>query len=248
MSETATKAALYAALAKAQSEYGTVDRTATNPHFKSKYAPLDKVLDAIGPALSANGLCHYWRQSMGQDGEFVIVTVTAGIGHGESGESIESSLSWGVPDDVQKLGSALTYLRRYTIEAVAGVAADSDDDGNGSASERTPARAVTPTNAAKTQAAIDKGKANQDDEATVKFGEALASIRWTLADFKAELVDFAGIKVPNVIAKPYSQWPEWAKVKARELYEKIRAGDGDGPLPEPPPPPPGVPEDDEIPF
>lgn len=248
MSETATKAALYAALAKAQGEYGTVDRTATNPHFKSRYAPLDKVLDAITPALAANGLCHYWRQSMGRDGEFVVVTVTAGIGHGESGESIESSLSWGVPDDVQKLGAALTYLRRYTLEAVAGVAADSDDDGNGSASEHVPALAVTPKNSAKTQAAIDKGKANQDDEATARFGEALALIQWTLADFKAELVDYAGIKVPKSLDKPYGQWADWQKAKARELYEKIRAGDGEGPLPEPPPPEPAVPPEEEIPF
>jgi hypothetical protein len=247
MSETATKAALYAALAKAQSEYGTVDRTATNPHFKSKYAPLDKVLDAIGPALSANGLCHYWRQSMGQDGEFVIVTVTAGIGHGESGESIESSLSWGVPDDVQKLGSALTYLRRYTIEAVAGVAADSDDDGNGSASERTPARAVTPTNAAKTQAAIDKGKANQNSEEAQAFEDRLGALGKSVSDMRSWLVESKRVKKPAIIEGSYMGWPDWVKDVA---WDRIKqAEDAKPKQPEPPAElPAGVPEDDSIPF
>ncbi len=219
------QAALYAALAKAQAEYGPVDRSAVNPHFQSRYAPLDKVLDAITPALTKHGLCRGWRQSMATEGEgehsIVVVTVTAFIAHAE-GQSIESSLSWGVPDDVQKLGAALTYMRRYTMEAIAGVAADSDDDGNGAAGTTKPA-AVNQRNAAKTKAAIDAGAQHRDDEETQQFTAALAEIRWTLTDFKAELVDYAKMKVPRSLDKRFPEWPAFAKDKARELFKQIKA-------------------------
>lgn len=219
-----SKAGLYAALAKAQAEYGAVERSAMNPHFKKPYAPLDKVLEAVGPALAANGLCHYWRNGMAKDGEFVVVTVTAIIGHAESGETIESALSWGVPDDIQKLGAALTYMRRYTLEAIAGVAADSDDDGNGTAAERTPARAPAhkPVADAKTKAALDKGATNRNDEETAEFEAAVAALGWTLPAFKDDLLGFARIKVPTLIDVPFAKWQDWIKAKARELYKSIK--------------------------
>lgn len=246
MSET-NKATLFAALAKAQANFEPVHKssTANAGSYKYNYATLDIVLAAITPALSAEGLCRWWTTKV----EERVVTVEARIGFAESGESVFSALSWPVPDDIQDFGGVLTYLRRYTIQAVAGVAPDEDNDGAGLPPAPNPgSKAVTPKNAAKTQAALDKGKANQDDEATIKFGEALASIRWTLADFKAELVDYAGIKVPRSLDKPYAQWADWQKVKARELYEKIRAGDGNGPLPEPTPPEPTLPPEEEMPF
>lgn len=209
------KAALYAALSKAQAEYGPVERSATNPHFKSKYAPLDKVLDAITPALTKHGLCRGWRQDM--DGQNV--TVTAFIGHGESGYEIASSLTWGVPDNIQHLGAALTYMRRYTMEALAGVAADSDDDGNGAAdtAPKPAARKPKPT----MESAIAAGRENQHAETDQRFQVWLDGKGITIDEFRSDLIDFAAIKVPKTVAGPFSSWPDWVQDKARELRRQM---------------------------
>jgi hypothetical protein len=50
------------ALAKAQGEFGTVDKGATNPFFNSKYADLASILKAVTPILSKNGLCQPIRE------------------------------------------------------------------------------------------------------------------------------------------------------------------------------------------
>lgn len=117
---------LAAALAKAQGEIGGATKGALNPHFKSKYADLASVVDAIREPFAKNGLAMHqaYRSS---DGTLHIVTR---IIH-NSGQWIEDD---GVPlllskQDMQGLGSASTYARRYGLMAAAGVAPE-DDDGN----------------------------------------------------------------------------------------------------------------------
>lgn len=212
------KAALYAALAKAQAEYAPVERSAVNPHFKSKYAPLDKVLDAITPAMNKHGLCRGWRQDM--DGENV--TVTAFIGHGESGEEVVSSLTWGVPENIQHLGAAITYMRRYTMEALAGVAADSDDDGNG-ASDTAPKPKAKPKPTMKQ--ALNAGAATLASEIDGKFDAWLERHGITGEQFRSDLIDFAEIRIPKMVAGPFSSWEPWIQDKARELRKNIEASD-----------------------
>jgi hypothetical protein len=118
--------ALYMALAEAQMEYGRVEKTRPNEHFKSRYANLGDVMDAVLPALKKHGL--------------VPMQIPAGnrlyvrIIHGPSGQWIEGSLQIVPPDSrggIQALGSALTYTRRYLLTMMLGIVAfDEDDDGN----------------------------------------------------------------------------------------------------------------------
>lgn len=118
---------LAAALAKFQSEVKNPTNSADNPFFKSKYAPLNEILNDVRPLLSKHGLSVL--QSPGGDGNNI--TVTTLLMH-ESGEWIESQelvLKADKPT-AQGAGSAITYARRYALSAVLGISSEDDDDGN----------------------------------------------------------------------------------------------------------------------
>jgi hypothetical protein len=119
------RSALAKAMAKAQGDLGPVLKDKTNPAFKSKYADLGAVLEAILPALNRAGLSLI--QSPSYDGS--LVGVTSVLLH-ESGEWMEATLHMKpVKMDPQGIGSCITYARRYAALAIAG-AAPEDDDAN----------------------------------------------------------------------------------------------------------------------
>lgn len=114
-----------AALLKAQSAMTFAIKSAKNPHFKSNYADLPAVIEAIKPALNANGIV--FVQGIAGDSAGVIVTTR--LLH-TSGEWIEDSLFIPCPQaTAQAYGSAITYGRRYGLQSIVGLPAD-DDDGN----------------------------------------------------------------------------------------------------------------------
>lgn len=114
-----------AALAAAQAQMGKALKSANNTHFKSKYADLSSVVDATMPALNANGIAVI--QPM-QDSETGRVVMTKFI-H-TSGEVLECAIPLIVAkNDMQGMGSAITYARRYGLMSLAGIAPE-DDDGN----------------------------------------------------------------------------------------------------------------------
>jgi hypothetical protein len=125
---------LIESLVKAQSEMTHAAFDQTNPHFKSKFASLKSVIDAIKPALNANGI--------------FFMQVSHPLDHGVGIETIfckaDEKLSTGVvmvPVDkanAQGLGSALTYAKRYSLAMACGIAADVDDDGNDAAANPPP--------------------------------------------------------------------------------------------------------------
>ena len=109
------------ALIKFHQEVGRVAKNSDNPYFKSKYGDLNAYLDVIKTPLANCGLT------------IVQMPVTNGLktvlAH-ETGESYESECT--IPDlkaDPQKLGAAITYLRRYMIASMLMLNAE-DDDGN----------------------------------------------------------------------------------------------------------------------
>jgi hypothetical protein len=126
---------LATALAKAQAEVENASKNAANPHFKSKYADLAEVLNTVRPVFSRNGLAII--QSPGfADG---LASITTTIAH-SSGQYMTDTVHAPVgKQDAQGVGSALTYLRRYSLAAFAGVAQE-DDDGN-AASQKAPQQA-----------------------------------------------------------------------------------------------------------
>ena len=117
---------LAAALAKAQAELRNPPKDSVNPHFKSRYADLATVRDAVIPVLARHGLAVLQLPCEMDDAP----SLTTLLMH-TSGEWVETCVKLRPAKlDPQGIGSALTYHRRYDLQSLAGVAADDDDDGN----------------------------------------------------------------------------------------------------------------------
>lgn len=142
MKTSNTVGAIAKAMAAAQADMQNPAFDSNNPHFRSKFASLAAVRNAVIPAFARRGI------SVSQE----LTNEPGGIGcttilmH-ESGEW----LAYGpfvvstAKDDAQGRGSASTYARRYSLQSVAGVVGDEDDDAEG-AQGRTP-QATAPISA-----------------------------------------------------------------------------------------------------
>lgn len=114
---------LAAAMAAAQAEMGAAVKGASNPFFKSKYADLGSVIQAIKPAFAAHGLS-YVQLPINDD---MGVGVCTRLMH-KSGQYIEQAFTLPLAkQDPQAAGSAITYARRYALQAMAGIPAEDDD-------------------------------------------------------------------------------------------------------------------------
>lgn len=121
------KVKMFEALSKYYSEVQNPENTTTNTFFKAKYAPLNEVLNTIRPIMGKYGFA--CTQATGVDnGDCFVSTL---LTH-SSGAYIYYPTLRGKPakQDIQGVGATLTYLRRFTLNAVAGVAGEVDDDGN----------------------------------------------------------------------------------------------------------------------
>ena len=117
-----------AALVKAQKAFGPALKTSTNPAFRSKYAKLENCIEAVIDALNDNGIMLMQQTRACEDGVIVETTFIH-----ESGEMLSGGILH-VPaakHDPQGYGSALTYARRYSLQAACGIAPE-DDDGEAS--------------------------------------------------------------------------------------------------------------------
>ena len=135
-----------AALSALQSRMATVGKAAANPFFKSRYTPLDDIVDSFRPHLAALGLA-FTQGAVWLDGRQVLATR---ILHA-SGQWIESWFPLEpLPDKngvitPQAWGSASTYARRYGLQAALGVTTgDVDDDGNAASGIETPRAGEAP--------------------------------------------------------------------------------------------------------
>jgi hypothetical protein len=132
---------LATALSKAQGELDKAKKSSKNPHFRSTYASLEEVIDACREALSSNGLSVV--QSVGSAEDFH-PTLTTVLLH-SSGEYLENTVRLPVTKPgPQELGSCLTYLKRYSLAALVGVA-DSDDDAETAEGRVRQAQSAHPT-------------------------------------------------------------------------------------------------------
>lgn len=130
---------LFAALAAAQGEVENASKSSNNPHFKSRYADLAEVLNTVRPVFAKHGLSI--MQSTAFDGG--LVSVTTLVGHASGGLIYSTASCVPGKTDAQGIGSATTYLRRYGLAAMAGVAQE-DDDGNAAAHNGKPAYDCAP--------------------------------------------------------------------------------------------------------
>lgn len=115
------------AFIKAQAEMSAVEKSARNPFFKSKYADINSVIEAIKEALNNNGLAFSQHPVSTERA----VGVSTRIMH-ESGEWIEEEFTMPLmKPDPQNSGSTITYARRYALQAMCGLQAIDDDSEKG---------------------------------------------------------------------------------------------------------------------
>jgi len=177
-----THETLASALAAAQGEMSNASKNAKNPHFKSTYADLASLRDAVIPVLAAHGIACV--QLTSGDGASASVT-TRFLGYGEQMDlgTLTLPITGGRGNPAHVLGSCLTYLRRYSMSAACNVAAADEDDGAGSRDDdgnsldgaRAPARRPAPSrmdHAGQARAILsgDIGcKSAGDAEAAIRF-------------------------------------------------------------------------------
>ncbi len=152
MKKSETIVELSKAFAKMQMELEQPLKNANNPFFKSKYVPLENVVDSITRASSKHGLSFTQFPSSDENGN---VTVGTMVMH-ESGEWIEYDpiCLKPVKNDPQAVGSAITYAKRYALSAIFGITSDNDDDGN----EATQLVKATPKSVPKKQVPTTNNK------------------------------------------------------------------------------------------
>ena len=138
---------LITALAKAQAEFTPAIKDSDNPFFNKKYADLAANLNAVRPALNRNGIAIIQADSSDLSRGAAIVRTS--LHCGEQWLAVEAeapALDKSGNINVQTIGSAWTYLRRYTLQALCGLASE-DDDGNslsGGTGKVTPASVAKP--------------------------------------------------------------------------------------------------------
>lgn len=208
-SESLTK--LAAALAKAQGEMENAAKSSDNPFFRSKYADLAEIINTARPVLAKHGLSIV--QVPGFDGS--TVTLENILLH-ESGEWISGTAGAPMPvmttkdgrelpPSPQGIGSAVTYLRRYSMAALCMIAQE-DDDGNAASNGQAPARAAARPAPRPESKPVGVKHSNAPDiyEARVGFGKKHPDRTW------------------GWVLENDPEFVEWALENARTLSPEIK--------------------------
>ncbi len=140
--------ALAAALAKAQAAFPEITRdkevtvTSDKGSYKFKYAPLEKIIEKVRKPLADNGLA--FTQLLDSDAEGLPALVSMLL-HADGGVlTARTPIPYAEGQKVQQFGSTITYLRRYALQAMLGIAAEEDDDGNAASGNRATFKAPRP--------------------------------------------------------------------------------------------------------
>ena len=182
MATTATKKkTLVEALAAFQADLPPIALDSLNPHFKSKFASLANITKVVFPKLAEHGLAF----TVGSFVDNGLLVIDAHLVH-ESGESRSMQIPT-TETNPQKLGSFISYMRRYALASLTGIVADEDDDGNAASApapkavqqaqaRKAPARPAEKAGSARDKIRtewIDTGKSDRD--AVNRLTEAVKS-------------------------------------------------------------------------
>jgi len=170
---------LYQALAAVQAEMPAMDKSATNPHFRSNYVPLEALVETLNPLLEKHGLLWFTQPRDVEGTPALRYTLV----HLESGENLTDVMPLILDkQNSQGLGSAITYARRYALTSVFNIIAELDDDGN-KASPKPTVKDDTP------KTFTDKFKALKTGKKAADVREWAASQGFTLDDVGVDAKD-----------------------------------------------------------
>ena len=140
---------IYTKLAAVKKEIGAISKDSTNPFFKSKYFDINGLLKHVEPLLDKNGLLLLQPILEG--------SVCSQIIDIENGDRAESSLALPQISDPQKIGSCVSYYRRYTLQSLIGLQSIDDDANIASKASQAPEKKWVNKGDKIWNAAIDKG-------------------------------------------------------------------------------------------
>ena len=127
---------IYKKIFKAKQEIGKLSKDSKNPFFKSSYLSLNGLIEAVEEVLKNNDLLLLQPIDNGK-----VKTIIIDFDQKEDSNSVSSEIELPSIQDPQKLGSAITYYRRYTLQSLLGLQAE-DDDAN--LASKKP-KLITPT-------------------------------------------------------------------------------------------------------
>jgi len=200
---------LYMALVKAKQSFGNIKKNKENPHYKSKYADLDAILDATEKHLLANGLLIY--------SDIAPQMIITYLVHAESGEARSSEYPLNPSLSDQQKGSAITYGRRYCIMCLLNISADEDDDGNATKPEaKNQTQQASKTDSKKQTPPPANSPAGTPPDAKKVNGATI------LEHLSKELVSLAKEKFPlEALEKVEERWKGKKKeFEAMDIYLK----------------------------
>ena len=149
MKEEKKERTIYQKLFDAKKEFTSISKDQKNPHFKSAYYDINDLHKMADPVLHSHGL-----MIMNPINEGKITTQIVDI---ETGEMITSSFTIEYNANPQKVGSEITYYRRYLLSALLGLQAD-DDDGNKASTKKPQPKELPKVDFEKAVEAIKSGK------------------------------------------------------------------------------------------
>lgn len=203
---------LAAALSKAQAKIEGAVKDSTNPFFKSKYADLQSVVDAIRTPFAENNLAVTQTTDFDKDAGICIITT---LMH-SSGQWIRGALPiMAIKQDPQGTGSAISYARRYALAAIAGVYQCDDDSesahGRNHQAPKYEKKTVAPVESKPAPSTISSTTANVISEGQVKRLYTIASEGtrlgvWDKEEVKQFIYDNAGVQsAKDILIKDYDR-------------------------------------------
>lgn len=174
-------------IADLKKETGKLSKDSKNPFFNSKYFDINQLLEHLEPILDSKNLLVLQPIIDGK--------VYSRIIDLESGESIESFIELPQNNDPQKIGSAITYFRRYSLQSLLGLQAEDDDGNKASGNQNTSTKSTK--NDETTAQAKEKPWLNLTD----KNGEPTEVFKKLIARSKTETITVSELKKYFKISK-----------------------------------------------
>jgi hypothetical protein len=168
------------------------NKTVSFDRTSYRHATLDNVCDQIGAALAQHGLSHRWDVQQVEGGVIRVACVlTHALGHSERVQLDGLPDASGSKNKIQQVGSTVTYLQRYTLLSITGLATtDQDDDGAGAGERHEEERPNPWTDELK---AVALAAAKKGPKAYGEFWKAQGREFWSAAARTREHADFKAL-------------------------------------------------------
>lgn len=204
------EAALNEALAKAQGEFPAIPRdkrvtvkTKSGDRYSYNYAPLEAILKAVRPVLAKHGLA----LTQPLDGE----ELRTELRHAGGGLIISRYQAPRPSEGWQAFGSGMTYLRRYAISAILGIATEEDDDG-AEADKPKPRGGKPGPRAAKPADDPDPGPATPPPTDNPELAGLVTEVRHKLEHLA---------KLEAQLERPETDWLAWVRERVGLRGEEL---------------------------